>query len=54
MSIRRVEGGTGAAETGLVEFEAHYEDRGRVGVVHELSRFVREDARWVYLGGVHV
>lgn len=38
---------------GEVEFRAHYERRGRPGVLHELSRFVRdEDGRWVYLGAV--
>jgi SEC-C motif-containing protein len=38
---------------GEVEFRAHWERRGRVGVLHELSRFVRDDdGRWVYLGAV--
>lgn len=40
-------------QEGEVEFRAHYERRGRAGVLHELSRFVRDDAgRWVYLGAV--
>jgi SEC-C motif domain protein len=38
---------------GEVEFRAHYERRGRAGVLHELSRFVRDaEGRWVYLGAV--
>ncbi|MGQ0433803.1 MAG: YchJ family protein [Microthrixaceae bacterium] len=38
---------------GEVEFRAHYERRGTPGVLHELSRFVRDDdGRWVYLGAV--
>lgn len=38
---------------GEVEFRAHYERRGKPGVLHELSRFVRDDqGRWVYLGAV--
>lgn len=38
---------------GEVEFRAHHERRGRPGVLHELSRFVRDDGgRWVYLGPV--
>lgn len=38
---------------GEVEFRAHWERRGRAGVLHELSRFVRDDdGRWVYLGAV--
>jgi len=38
---------------GEVEFRAHYDRRGRPGVLHELSRFVRDDhGHWVYLGAV--
>ncbi len=38
---------------GEVEFRAHYERRGKTGVLHELSRFVRDDdRRWAYLGAV--
>lgn len=40
-------------QEGEVEFRAHHERRGRPGVLHELSRFVRDDeGRWVYLGQV--
>ncbi len=35
--------------TGTVEFRAHYNRRGVLGSQHEVSRFVREDGRWVYL-----
>ncbi|MCZ4124460.1 YchJ family protein [Streptomyces sp. H39-S7] len=35
---------------GTVEFRAHYSLRGHTDSQHELSRFVREDALWVYLG----
>ena len=37
---------------GHVEFRAHHERRGRAGVLHELSRFVRDEGRWSYLGAV--
>jgi SEC-C motif-containing protein len=37
---------------GEVEFLAHYRQGGRSGALHELSRFVRQDGRWVYLGPV--
>jgi SEC-C motif-containing protein len=38
---------------GAVEFRAHHERRGRAQSLHELSRFVRDDAgAWVYLGAV--
>jgi SEC-C motif-containing protein len=33
---------------GVVEFNAHYAG----GVLHERSRFVREDGKWVYLDAV--
>jgi SEC-C motif-containing protein len=40
-------------QEGAVEFRARYERRGRAGSLHELSRFVRDDAgQWVYLGAV--
>jgi SEC-C motif domain protein len=34
--------------TGTVEFRAYHRD----GVLHENSRFVRENKQWVYLGPV--
>jgi SEC-C motif-containing protein len=40
---------------GAVEFRAHHERRGEAGVLHELSRFVRDDQhRWVYVGPLEV
>lgn len=36
---------------GTVEFRAHYAERGRPGVLHERSRFVRHAGAWVYLDG---
>jgi SEC-C motif-containing protein len=40
---------------GAVEFRAHHERGGKEGVLHELSRFVRDDAhRWVYVGPLEV
>jgi SEC-C motif-containing protein len=45
-------GGGLLEEAGTVEFRAHYELAGRVGVMHERSRFVRHDGRWTYLGGI--
>ena len=36
-------------DTGIVEFRATYLVRGGVDVLHERSRFVREDGRWYYL-----
>jgi SEC-C motif-containing protein len=37
-------------DDGTVEFVAHYRHAGRPGVVHEVSRFVRDGHRWRYVG----
>jgi SEC-C motif-containing protein len=37
---------------GVVEFRAHYRDRGRPGDMHERSRFVRDGGAWVYWGPI--
>ena len=36
---------------GVVEFRASYRDAAGGGVLHERSRFVRHEGRWVYLDG---
>ncbi|WNB85131.1 YchJ family metal-binding protein [Cellulomonas sp. ATA003] len=36
--------------TGTVEFRAHHRVDGARGSQHEVSRFVREDGRWLYVG----
>lgn len=45
-----VAGGAGD-DTGVVEFRATYLEGGELGILHERSRFVREDGRWFYLEG---
>jgi SEC-C motif domain protein len=37
---------------GTVEFRAHYRHHKQRGVLHERSRFTREDGQWRYLDGV--
>lgn len=37
--------------TGTVEFRASYRSSEGSGLLHERSRFVRHDGRWVYLDG---
>lgn len=37
--------------TGVVEFRATYLVDGELGILHERSRFVREDGRWLYVDG---
>lgn len=48
--VDRVAGGVGDTD-GVVEFRATYIENGELGVLHERSRFVREDGRWFYLDG---
>ena len=38
-------------EAGVVEFVARYRDAGRGVRLHEISRFVREHGRWLYIDG---
>jgi len=38
-------------DAGVVEFVARYRDAGRGVRLHEVSRFVREDGRWLYIDG---
>lgn len=37
---------------GIVEFRAHYTDKGRPQQMHERSRFVRDAGAWVYWGPI--
>ena len=39
------------ADHAVVEFVARYKVNGRARRLHEISRFVREDGRWFYVGG---
>ncbi|MET1089868.1 MAG: YchJ family metal-binding protein [Arthrobacter sp.] len=36
---------------GTVEFKAHFRHGADRGVLHEVSRFVRENGRWFYVDG---
>jgi SEC-C motif-containing protein len=45
-----VAGGPDDAE-GVVEFRASYRSPEGAGLLHERSRFVRQEGRWVYLDG---
>ena len=52
LQIVDVVAGTAEDRTGVVEFRASYVAApGDVRVLHERSRFVREDGRWYYLDG---
>lgn len=43
--------GAATDQEGVVEFRASYRGADGAGVLHERSRFVRADGRWVYLDG---
>ena len=50
LDVVAVTGGGLLDRTGTVTFDAHSRRGQREAVLHEVSRFVREDGRWVYLG----
>jgi len=43
--------GSQQTERALVEFEARFLRQGRVDAIHESSRFVCEQGRWLYTDG---
>ena len=48
--VETVAGGAGDTE-GIGEFRASYRGADGAGLLHERSRFVREDGRWFYVDG---
>ena len=51
LDIVSTSGGGLFESEGTVEFAAHYRANGRRGVLHERSRFLKENGRWRYLDG---
>lgn len=51
LDILSTSGGGPFDTAGTVEFKAHYRYNGARGVLHEVSRFIREDGRWYYVDG---
>lgn len=51
LEILRTEYGTALDTTGVVEFIARYQAPNGAAELHETSRFVRENGKWVYLDG---
>jgi len=51
LEIVATTGGGPLHAEGTVEFRAHYRHHKQRGVLHERSRFVREDGHWTYLDG---
>ena len=48
LDVVSVTGGSAFHTEGTVEFRADYVVDGRPGQLHENSRFIRDDGRWVY------
>lgn len=51
LKIINTEAGTALDVEGVVEFKASYLVDDNVEMLHEVSRFIRENSRWVYLDG---
>lgn len=51
LQVLDVVGGAADDDTGVVEFRATYLDDDHLGILHERSRFRREDGRWFYVDG---
>lgn len=52
LKILRTEAGRAGDTTGLVEFVARYRINGRAYRLHEVSEFIRDNGRWLYVKGV--
>jgi len=51
LKICHTEAGNTADHNGTVEFIARYRENSATEVIHEISRFVKEDGHWFYLNG---
>lgn len=51
LDVLRTDAGGPWDDAGTVEFVAHYRVEDQPGRLHETSRFVREDGRWLYVDG---
>ncbi len=51
LTVCRTEAGAINDTTGTVEFIARYRTEGRAYIIHEVSRFVKEEGRWYYVDG---
>lgn len=51
LAIKSTEKGQPHDDTGRVEFVARYKNNGKAVRLHESSRFIQHQQRWVYLDG---
>jgi SEC-C motif domain protein len=52
LEIVDVKKGEASDSKGIVEFKAYFQKDGEEQTLHEISRFVKNNGRWVYLDGV--
>lgn len=52
LDVVEVQNGAADDTEGVVEFIARFSAGIQLGMLHERSRFVKEDGRWLYLDGV--
>jgi SEC-C motif-containing protein len=52
LEILQSQEGSSNDETGAVEFKAFYLENGSVQVIHEHSKFCKDNGHWVYLDAV--
>lgn len=45
--------GKASHQQGLVEFQAHYQIKNKISVLHEISRFKKIRQHWFYVDGIH-
>lgn len=51
LNILQTEAGSRSDETGMVEFEAHFETDDQNGTLYERSNFRKENGFWLYVDG---
>ena len=51
LTVVATEAGQVEDETGVVEFIAVYREQGKEAQLHERSRFVKEQGKWLYVDG---
>lgn len=54
LDVRRCERGAANDCEGSVEFVARYKVNGKAHRLHEVSRFVKENGRWLYVDGEYL
>lgn len=51
LEVLKTQGGTAEDQQGTVEFIASFQEQGKLGKLHEMSRFIKERGKWFYVDG---